>query len=116
MISKVIAFGPTRDEALKIMVSALHRYQIYGVKTNIDLHLWVLSDPDFIAGEFDTNFIGRKYRPELFQAVPDEIRELAGIASVALHLGDEERYRPPSGGHDGRWVAQRAWPLNAPDC
>ena len=34
--------------------------------------------------------------------------ELAGIASVALHLGDEERYRPPSGGHDGRWAGQRA--------
>ncbi len=99
MISKVIAFGPTRDEALGTMVSALEQYEIYGVKTNIDLQLWVLTDPDFIAGRFDTNFIGRKYRPELFQAIPVDIAELAGIAATTLHLAEEDRYRASSPGH-----------------
>ncbi len=108
MISKVIAVGPTRNEALATMVSALGRYDIYGVKTNIDLQLWILTDPDFVGGRIDTNFIGRKYRPEIFREVPDETRELAGIAAVALHLAEEDRYRPSPDGHDAPWAARRA--------
>ena len=33
-----------------------------GIKTSIPLHLKVLSDPDFVAGKFDTSFMER-YMP-----------------------------------------------------
>ncbi len=107
MISKVVTHGKTRDEALATMISALEGYEIYGVKTNIDLLLWILADPEFSAGKFDTNFLDRKYRPELFDATPQDIRELAGLVAALLQLRSEDRFRPRADGHDSQWTSQR---------
>lgn len=107
MISKVISFGGSRLEALARMKAALQDYEIYGVKTNLDLLLWILDDPEFIAGEFDTNFLGRKYSPDLFADPPPEIRSLAGLVAASLHLAVEGRYDQITGGYDPRWISQR---------
>jgi len=108
MISKVITHGTTRDEALAIMLSALGTYEIYGVKTNIDLLQWILADPDFVAGKFDTGFLHRKYRPEMFDGAPPEVRDLAAMVAALLHLRFEGRFRPGTDGHDPKWTARRA--------
>jgi acetyl-CoA carboxylase biotin carboxylase subunit len=110
MISKVISFGPSREAALARMRESLESYEIYGVKTNIDLLLWVLADPDFIAGEFDTNFLGRKYSPGLFTEAPQEIRNLSALVAASLQMSGENRFRrqpQTREGHDARWTAQR---------
>ena len=39
--------------------AALREYMIDGIKTNIALHLRILDDPDFIAGNFATDFLTR---------------------------------------------------------
>lgn len=59
LVSKVIVHGRTRGEAIKIMRRALSEYRIEGVKTIIDFHLEVLSDPYFCSGDIDTQFIQR---------------------------------------------------------
>jgi len=108
MISKVISFGRSRPEALARMKESLRAYEIYGVKTNLDLLLWILDDPDFIAGNFDTNFLGRKYRPGLFTDPPAGIRTLAGLVAAALHLAGEGRFEQATDGCDPSWTSQRA--------
>jgi acetyl/propionyl-CoA carboxylase alpha subunit len=108
MISKVIAHGATRNEALSTMAAALGNYEIHGVKTNIDLLLWVLSDPEFSAGTFDTHFLDRKYRPGLFNETPEPVRILSGLIAGYLRLRDEDRLRS-AGARNGReWINQRS--------
>jgi acetyl-CoA carboxylase biotin carboxylase subunit len=63
LIAKIITYGRDRTEALARMRRTLEMTVVEGIKTSIPLHLRVLSDPDFIAGKFDTSFMER-YMPE----------------------------------------------------
>jgi acetyl-CoA carboxylase biotin carboxylase subunit len=59
LIAKVIAHGKTRDEAVQRMRVALSEYQIEGIKTNIPLHLQVLQDAEFLAGNVHTRYLDK---------------------------------------------------------
>jgi acetyl-CoA carboxylase biotin carboxylase subunit len=59
LIAKIIAFAPTRFLAIKKMQTALEMTTIVGVKTNIPLHLAILSNSDFLQGNYDTQFLER---------------------------------------------------------
>ena len=65
MLSKVISFGNTRDEAIQRMKIALGAYQIVGVITNIHAYRWVLTRESFLDGSFDINFIEKEFMPLL---------------------------------------------------
>jgi acetyl-CoA carboxylase biotin carboxylase subunit len=41
------------------MKRALDLFVVEGIHTSIPLHKRILNEPDFIAGNFDTNFIKR---------------------------------------------------------
>jgi pyruvate carboxylase subunit A len=60
MISKLIAWGKDRNEAIERMRRALYEYIISGVKTNISFHRAVMENPRFLQGEIDTHFIERE--------------------------------------------------------
>ncbi|MHB8086561.1 MAG: acetyl-CoA carboxylase biotin carboxylase subunit, partial [Dehalococcoidia bacterium] len=57
MISKLVAWGRTRDEAIHRMSRALYEYVIVGVKTNIPFHKAVMENKRFQSGELGTHFI-----------------------------------------------------------
>jgi acetyl-CoA carboxylase biotin carboxylase subunit len=59
LIAKVISHAENRDLAIRRAQAALHEYLIDGIKTNIPLHLRILEDPDFRAGNFSTGFLTR---------------------------------------------------------
>ncbi len=59
MIAKLICRGKTRAEALAKMRRALDEFIIEGISTTIQFHKTVLSDPDFISGDYNTSFIER---------------------------------------------------------
>ena len=59
MLAKVIAWAPTRDEAVRKVASALRRAQIHGVVSNRDLLVRTLEHEEFIAGQTDTGFYER---------------------------------------------------------
>jgi acetyl-CoA carboxylase, biotin carboxylase subunit len=86
LISKLVAWGATRDEAIARMQRALREYQIDGIKTNLRFFLEVLRHPDFQKGDFDTGFIDRwlkNRRPETGAGGAD--RNLAAIAAALFH-------------------------------
>jgi acetyl-CoA carboxylase biotin carboxylase subunit len=62
LIAKLIVHGDTRELALARARAALREYVIDGIKTNIPLHLKILHDPDFLRGDFATDFL-RRYEP-----------------------------------------------------
>jgi acetyl-CoA carboxylase biotin carboxylase subunit len=57
LVAKIIAYAPNRDLAIRKMRVALEMTTIVGIKTNIPLHLEVLSNSDFLAGRYDTQFM-----------------------------------------------------------
>lgn len=63
MLSKVIAWANTREDAIKRMDRILSEYKIAGVLTNISALKWMLMQPAFIDGSFDINFIDQYFMP-----------------------------------------------------
>lgn len=63
LIAKLISHGPTREEAIRILLRALEEFKIGPIKTTIPLHMRILKDPLFRQGDFDTGYISR-FLPE----------------------------------------------------
>jgi acetyl-CoA carboxylase biotin carboxylase subunit len=59
LIAKIIAHGRNRTEAIARMYGALGGFVVEGIKTTIPLQKRILTDPDFVAGNFDTHFLER---------------------------------------------------------
>ena len=59
MISKLIAHGSDRDDAIRKMKWALSEFIVDGVDTNIDFQLEIIKHPDFRNGNYDIGFLGR---------------------------------------------------------
>ncbi|HUQ49301.1 MAG TPA: acetyl-CoA carboxylase biotin carboxylase subunit [Terriglobales bacterium] len=59
MLSKLIAFAPTRQQAIARMRRALDEYFVGGIKTNLKLFRQILDHQDFISGKIDTGFLDR---------------------------------------------------------
>ncbi|WP_042367476.1 ATP-binding protein [Streptacidiphilus neutrinimicus] len=63
MVSKVIAYGPDRDTALRRLRAALAETVVLGVVTNAGYLRRLISHPDVVAGRLDTGLVER--HPEL---------------------------------------------------
>ncbi|MCC6344509.1 MAG: acetyl-CoA carboxylase biotin carboxylase subunit [Bryobacterales bacterium] len=59
MIAKLITYGRDRDEAIARMRRALDTFVIEGIHTTIPLHQKILHDPEFVAGDFHTNYLSK---------------------------------------------------------
>ena len=59
LVAKLITHGKDREEAICRMRRALSMFVIEGIRTSIPLHDRILCDPDFVAGNFDTNYLGK---------------------------------------------------------
>jgi acetyl-CoA carboxylase biotin carboxylase subunit len=59
LVAKLITHGEDRQEAIQRMKRALSMFVIEGIETSISLHEEILSDQDFLAGDFDTTFLAR---------------------------------------------------------
>lgn len=57
MIAKVIAWGKTRAEALKLMQDSLEELKIDGIATTLPLHQKILHNKTFIEGAYTCNFM-----------------------------------------------------------
>jgi acetyl-CoA carboxylase biotin carboxylase subunit len=83
MISKLIAWGRNRDEALDRMDRALGEYRIDGVATTIPFHRALMRHPDFRAGRIDTHFLESHTLDLAGEDDPAAGRVALAIAAVA---------------------------------
>jgi len=110
MISKLIAWGRDRTEAITRMRRALYEYIIAGVKTNIPFHKAVMENPRFMSGELSTHFIENettllddmqqimereKPLEERLSRIFEEKRRVAAIAAVSA-VSRMSRAKPPT--------------------
>ncbi len=91
IISKLVAWGRDRNEAIARMKRALSEYVVTGVKTTIPFHIRVMNNRHFIEGNFDTNFIDKVFFKE------EQERRLehgdVAIVTAAIRMFLDERKR-----------------------
>jgi acetyl-CoA carboxylase biotin carboxylase subunit len=59
MIAKLIAWAESRGDAIARMERALREYEVLGIRTTIPFFLWLMREPDFGEGRFDTTYLDR---------------------------------------------------------
>ena len=57
LIAKLIVSGGTRPEAIARMARALAEYEVLGIKTTIPFFLWLMRQPEYLEGRYDTTYL-----------------------------------------------------------
>jgi acetyl/propionyl-CoA carboxylase alpha subunit len=89
MISKLVAWGEDRPQAIARMRRALVEYEVVGIRTSVPFFRWMLSQADFENGHFDTTSLDRLLKArqgEPFMPPGDADEEVATIAA-AIYAG-----------------------------
>jgi len=104
MISKLIAWGRTRSEAIDRMRRALDEYAVGGIKTTLPFFREIVRDEEFIEAKLDTGFIPRfnERRARTRSANASELCDLrrdvaiiaGGLAYADAQRAGEKNHRP----------------------
>ncbi|MGD8413117.1 MAG: acetyl-CoA carboxylase biotin carboxylase subunit [Candidatus Latescibacterota bacterium] len=116
ILSKLVAFGESREAAIRRMMLALDSYVVHGVETSIDLHKRILAHPAFIKGETYTDFI-QLYEDDLLSPggdVPDEAFIAAALADQ-LRTGTSAGSPGPSTARPTPWQTIGRWEIGGGD-
>ncbi|HSD88138.1 MAG TPA: biotin carboxylase N-terminal domain-containing protein, partial [Kofleriaceae bacterium] len=95
MISKLVVWGEDRARAIARMRRALDEYQVRGIETNLAFHRRCLRQAAFIAGDYDTGFIGRNAAELAPHA--DETELTAAIIAAVLDVHTHSPAATPAG-------------------
>ncbi len=60
LVGKLIVFAQTREEAIRKMKASLCELIIEGISHNRDLHVELLSESEFVSGEYMTDFMDKR--------------------------------------------------------
>ncbi len=89
ILSKLITWGRTRQDALEKMLRALTEYRVSGPKTNLYFHRKALLIEDFVKGVYDTSFID-KYLKKILE-IPKDETDLALMSGVLAKYLEEKK-------------------------
>jgi acetyl-CoA carboxylase biotin carboxylase subunit len=106
LVSKLVVWGATREEAIGRMARALREYEVSGVRTSLPFFRWMLREPAFARGEFHTGYLdellqSRRGEPFETPELSDvEVAAMAVALRAALKRGDAgdsgpSHIRPP---------------------
>ena len=85
MIAKLVTWGGARRQAIDRMSRALREYQVLGIRTTIPFFLWLMRQPAYVAGRYDTTYLDRLLidrKGESFNELSEADEELASIATA----------------------------------
>jgi len=96
LISKLLVWGESREEAIDRMKRALSEYRIVGVATTILFHLGVMNNQKFRKGEIHTHFIEEEFEKEKSSgaADEDELRRAIAVFSALVDYEEKKRVKP----------------------
>lgn len=85
LLSKLIAWGNSREEAVARLRRALDEYTITGIRTNVSLFRRILGEPDFLASNIHTKWLDELLaRPRPPADAPGQEVEDAAVIAAAL--------------------------------
>jgi propionyl-CoA carboxylase alpha chain len=95
MLSKLVTYGKTREEAIEIMIKAIDNYKIEGVQTTLPFGKFVFEHEAFRSGKFDTNFVKKYYSPEVLKKQNETEAEIAAQLALKQYFEDQKLLRIP---------------------
>lgn len=113
LLSKVISWGQTREDARKALINALNGYHIEGVVTNVDFVNLILNHPAFASADISTRFIETHFdadKPKI--PLPTHCLDLMAIATTLVYHNRQKLIRDslkPMAAHVGGTVKPRDW-------
>ena len=108
LISKLVAWGSSRRQAISRMRRALAEYEIRGIRTSVPFFRWLLDQAVFRDAAFHTEFLDtllQQRRGKSFSEPEPSLQEVALIAA-ALRASQATASRP-------RELAESAWTQQA---
>jgi acetyl-CoA carboxylase biotin carboxylase subunit len=104
LLSKLVAHGADRAQAMARLRRALREYKVLGVRTTLPFFERLLDHPDFAAGDYDTGIVARVMaEPPPRDPALDEVAALA--AAVHAFRTRRSRGEAPSGPAGSPWRA-----------
>jgi acetyl-CoA carboxylase biotin carboxylase subunit len=121
LISKLAAWGRTREEAIDRLRRALDEYEVGGIKTTLPFFREIVRDKEFQSGELDTGFIARFNErraaarssssgdPESMPE-PEELRRNdITLIAAAIHYANQQKASAPNAYSS---VEQNRWKMS----
>jgi len=107
LLSKLVAWGNSREETIARLRRALDEYVVAGIKTNTGLFRRLLSEPDFLRGEIHTKWLDQlltRKKPDASQN-DSAAADAAAIAAALWQLSQSQKTASPQAtqGSSSRW-------------
>ncbi len=96
MISKLITYGKTRDEAIELMKDAIDGYKVKGIETTLHFGKFVCEHEAFTSGNFDTHFVKKYYSKELLEETYKAEAEIAAKVALKAYLQEQQILKVPN--------------------
>ncbi|MEE9501370.1 MAG: hypothetical protein V3V48_04805, partial [Candidatus Aminicenantaceae bacterium] len=90
LLSKLVTWGETREEAIQRMLRALSEYQVYGIKTTIPFFMRILHHPQFLSGNYNTHFIEALEKEKDGKETEEEVVALI-TAGIKTYMENKSR-------------------------
>jgi acetyl-CoA carboxylase biotin carboxylase subunit len=108
MISKLVAWDSSRENAIKRMQRALEEYEVAGIRTTIPFFKALLNDVEFQSGSLDTGIIARfmerhrsDYRPD--SRDDSEVTPEQAAAAIVAAISRQTKVVLPVAKSNSRW-------------
>lgn len=96
MLSKLIVYGNSREEAIELLSKAIDDYKIEGAQTTLPFGKFVCEHDAFRSGNFDTHFVKKYYSPEALKKQYEEEARIAALIAVKQHIQEQRILRLPT--------------------
>ena len=96
MLSKLITYAKTREEAIQLMIKAIENYQVKGIETTLPFGKYVCEHEAFRSGNFDTHFVKNYYSPEVLKSETENEAKIAALIAAKQYLEDQKQLRLPN--------------------
>ena len=96
MLSKLITYGKTREEAIQLMIQAIDDYLVKGVETTLAFGKFVCEHHTFRSGNFDTHFVKNYYSPEHLKEKTENEAKIATLIALKQYIEDQKLLRLPN--------------------
>ncbi len=96
MLSKLVTYGKSREEAIQKMREAIAAYQVKGVSTTLPFGDFVMQHEAFRSGNFDTNFVKKYYDSDKIKEAQTNEAEIAALVALKQYLEDQKIVRLPN--------------------
>jgi len=85
MLAKIIAYGDDRNDARRLLASALQDTTLLGLNNNIKFLERILRHPVFVDGEATTAFIEQHFSDDLSMSLDDQPSKSLALAAMVLY-------------------------------